>query len=65
MACLLLLLLLLLNLENLSRPIDKSIIGNDVIKNVGKSGSCMVSKSPIIFKRTRRRDGEEESTQGY
>ena len=29
------------------------IIGNEMIKNVGKSQSCMVSKLPIIFKRTR------------
>ena len=27
-------------------------IGNDIIKNVGKSESCMVSKLPIVFKRT-------------
>jgi len=31
------------------------IIGDEIItKNVGKSESCMVSKLPIIFKRTRR-----------
>ena len=24
-----------------------TIIGNDIIQNVGKSGSCMVSKLPI------------------
>eukprot|EP01048_Picozoa_sp_COSAG05_P014478 COSAG05_NODE_1644_length_4351_cov_343.181091_4_plen_155_part_00 len=30
------------------------IIGNERIKNVGKSQSCMVSKLPIIWKRTRR-----------
>ena len=30
------------------------ILGNEImIKNVGKSQSCMVSKLPIIFKRTR------------
>ena len=29
------------------------IIGNEIIKNVVKSQSCMVSKLPIIFKRTR------------
>ena len=28
-------------------------IGNEIIKTVGKSGSCMVSILPIIFKRTR------------
>ena len=36
-----------------SRPIGKSIIGNEMITNVGKSESCMVSELPIIFKRTR------------
>ena len=30
------------------------IIGNEIIKNVGKYQSCMVSKLPIIFKRTRK-----------
>ena len=42
------------------------IIGNEIIQNVGKSESCMVSRLPIIFKRTvssstylcRREDGE-------
>ena len=29
------------------------IIGNEIIKTVGKSWLCMVSKLPIIFKRTR------------
>ena len=29
------------------------IIGNARIKNVGKSQSCLVSKLPIIWKRTR------------
>ena len=29
------------------------IIGNERIKNVGKSQLCMVSKLPIIWKRTR------------
>ena len=29
------------------------VIGNEMIKNVGKYESCMVSKVPIIFKRTR------------
>ena len=29
------------------------IIGNEIIKNVGKSESCMVSKLPIISARTR------------
>ena len=29
------------------------IIGNEIIKPVCKSESCMVSKLPIIFKRTR------------
>ena len=28
------------------------IIGNDIIKNVGKYQSCMVSKLPIIWKQT-------------
>ena len=32
------------------------IIGHEMIKNVGKSESCMVSKVPIIFKRTRSLD---------
>ena len=31
------------------------IIGNEIIKTVGKSQSCMVPKLPIIFKRTRTR----------
>ena len=30
------------------------IIGNEIIKNVGEYQSCMVSKLPIIFKRTRK-----------
>ena len=30
------------------------IIGNDIIKNVGKSQSCMVSKLPIAWKQTVR-----------
>ena len=29
------------------------IVGNEIFQNVGKSKSCMVSKLPIIFKRTR------------
>eukprot|EP01048_Picozoa_sp_COSAG05_P006675 COSAG05_NODE_444_length_9777_cov_20.852965_2_plen_87_part_00 len=29
------------------------IIGNEMIKTVGQSEPCMVSKVPIIFKRTR------------
>ena len=29
------------------------IIGREMIKNIGKSQSCMVSTLPIIFKRTR------------
>ena len=29
------------------------IIGNEIIKNVGKYDSCMVYKLPITFKRTR------------
>ena len=33
--------------------VRSKIIGNEMIKNVGKSQSCMVSKLPIIFKRTR------------
>ena len=31
------------------------IIGNDRIKNVGKSQSCVVSKLPIIWKQTVRK----------
>ena len=31
-----------------------NIIGNELIKNVGQSESCMISKLRIIFKRTRR-----------
>ena len=31
------------------------IIGNEMIKNVGQSESCMVSKWPIIFKGNRSR----------
>ena len=33
------------------------VIGNEIIKNVGKYQSCMVSKLPIIFKRTRTTEG--------
>ena len=29
------------------------IIGNEMIKNVGKYESCMVSKLPLVFKPTR------------
>ena len=29
------------------------IIGDEMIQNVGKYQSCMVSKVPILFKRTR------------
>ena len=36
-----------------SPTVRLKIIGNEIIKNVGKSESCMVSKLPIIFKRTR------------
>ena len=31
------------------------MIGDEIIKNVGKYESCMVSKLPIIFKRTHSR----------
>ena len=37
------------------RTVRLKIIGNDIIKNVGNYQSCMVSKLPIIFKRTRVR----------
>ena len=37
----------------MARMVRLKIIGNDIIKTVGKSQSCMVSKLPIIFKRTR------------
>ena len=36
------------------------IIGNEIIKNVGESESCMVSELPIIFKRTRKMFGVQE-----
>ena len=31
----------------------KIVVGDEIIKNVGKYESCVVSKLPIIFKRTR------------
>ena len=49
----LLLLLLLLLLLPRSLTVRLKIIGSKTIKNVGKSESCMVSKVPIGFKRTR------------
>ena len=34
------------------RTMRLKIVGNEIIKNIGKSESCMVSKLPIISKRT-------------
>ena len=46
---------MLVGLARSSSTVRLKIIGNEMIKNVGQSESCMVSKLPIIFKRTRTR----------
>ena len=38
---------------NYPPPVRLKIIAHEMIKIVGKYQSCMVSKLPIIFKRTR------------
>ena len=43
-----------INSSEVSSTVRLKIIGNDTIKNVGKYESCMISKLPIIFKRTRK-----------
>ena len=45
------------NTDQTQNTVRLKIIGNDIIKNVGKYQSCMVSKLPIIFKRTRTTEG--------
>ena len=44
---------LIANLYRIYSTVRLKIIGNEIIKTVGRSESCMVSKLPIIWKRTR------------